>query len=82
MNIQNIDNHFLQIIYNTGQKDRFDSLSRALTTSRREVTPKKTVGGPKVKNVDLLGQGGKCGPFCGQLSTKGANPSAEYTKAF
>ena len=29
----------------------------------REVTPKKTLGGPKVKNVDLFGQGGKCGPF-------------------
>ena len=48
----------------------------------REVTPKKTLGGPKVKNVDLFGQGGKCGPFCGQLLADGANASAEGTNLF
>ena len=48
----------------------------------REVTPIKTLGGPKVKNLDLFGQGGKCGHFCGQLSAKGANASTEGTKSF
>ena len=42
----------------------------------------KTLGGPKVKNVDLFGQGGKYGPFCGQLLADGANASAEGTKLF
>ena len=48
--------------------------------TNREVTPKKNIGGgPKVKNVDLFGQGGKCGPFCGQLSADGANATAKGT---
>ena len=43
--------------------DIFEALDWVFRPNSRKVTLKKTLGGPKVKNVDLFGQGGKCGPF-------------------